>query len=222
MDVKIESSWKEKLKGEFASPYFQQIVSQVKTAYGREPVAPAAKNIFRAFDLCPFHKVKVVILGQDPYHTPGVADGLAFSTAPGSPIPPSLKNIFKELSTDLDVPEPVSGDLTHWAEEGVFLLNSILTVRQGEAASHSKMGWEIFTDRVIEILSREREHLVFILWGSKAGMKQQFIDTSKHYVIKSAHPSPLSAHYGFWKSEPFSKANYYLIQHGIQPVKWVE
>lgn len=222
MDVKIEPSWKELLKEEFDRPYFEQIVSQVKAAYRSEPVAPEAKNIFRAFDLCPFDKVKVVILGQDPYHTPGVADGLAFSTSPGSPIPPSLKNIFKELASDLKVPEPMSGDLTHWAEEGVFLLNSILTVRQGMAASHGRMGWEIFTDRVIEVLSREREHLVFILWGSKAGMKQQFIDTSKHYVIRSAHPSPLSAHNGFWKSEPFSKANFFLVQHGIQPIKWVK
>lgn len=221
MEVKIEESWKEKLQGEFAQDYFKQLTAFVKDAYKEGTVYPAPKNIFRAFDLCPFDKVKVVILGQDPYHGPGQANGLCFAVGEGVPLPPSLQNIYKEIESDLGTPlEHRSGDLTRWAEQGVLLLNATLTVRASAAGSHQGRGWEQFTDAVIKALSEEREHLVFILWGNYAKKKGAHIDRTKHLVIESAHPSPLSAYNGFLGSKPFSKANDYLIAQGKRPIDW--
>lgn len=220
MNVAIEESWKERLSGEFEKEYFQRLVSFVKEEYRRGKVYPPGSNIFRAFDVCPFDKVKVVILGQDPYHEPRQAHGLSFSVQDGVPYPPSLINIFKEIESDLGKPVPKSGDLTRWAEQGVLLLNATLTVRAHQAGSHQNKGWEEFTDAVIHRLAEEREHLVFILWGSYAQRKGAFIDTSKHLVLKSAHPSPLSAFRGFFGNKHFSKANEYLVAHGIEPIDW--
>lgn len=220
MNVRIEESWKCMLSEEFEKPYFVQLTERVRQEYASVPCAPAPRNIFRAFDLCPFDQVKVVILGQDPYHTPGVADGLAFSTSPDAPIPPSLNNIYKEMVADLGVSYPPNGDLTHWAEQGVFLINAQLTVRMGHANSHAGIGWEIFTDKVIEILSQKKDHLVFILWGSNARRKSYLIDRNKHYIVASPHPSPLSAYRGFFGSSPFSNTNYFLINSGIKPIQW--
>ncbi len=226
MEVKIESSWKEKLKGEFEQEYFAELARFVKEEYQNGAVYPAPKNIFRAFDLCPFDKVKVVILGQDPYHGDGQANGLAFAVGEQTPVPPSLQNIFKEIATDLG---PVlksnfnterSGDLSRWAEQGVLLLNATLTVRAHAAGSHQKKGWEQFTDAVIRALADEREHLVFILWGNYAKQKGAHIDRTKHLVIEAPHPSPLSAHAGFFGCKHFSKANSYLITHGHTPIDW--
>lgn len=220
MNVAIEESWKERLSGEFEKDYFKRLVSFVKEEYQRGKVYPPGPNIFRAFDVCPFDKVKVVILGQDPYHEPRQAHGLSFSVQDGVPYPPSLVNIFKEIESDLGKPVPKSGDLTRWAEQGVLLLNATLTVRAHQAGSHQNKGWEEFTDAVIHRLAEEREHLVFILWGSYAQRKGAFIDTSKHLVLKSAHPSPLSAFRGFFGNKHFSKANEYLVAHGIEPIDW--
>lgn len=220
MSVVIEESWKERLSGEFEKDYFQRLVSFVKEEYGRGTVYPPGPFIFRAFDACPFDKVKVVILGQDPYHEPRQAHGLSFSVQDGVPYPPSLINIFKEIETDLGKPAPKSGDLTRWARQGVLLLNATLTVRAHQAGSHQNKGWEQFTDAVIHHLAEEREHLVFILWGSYAQRKGAFIDPAKHLVLKSAHPSPLSAFRGFFGNKHFSKANEYLAAHGIEPVDW--
>ncbi len=220
MNVAIEESWKERLSGEFEKEYFQRLVSFVKEEYRRGKVYPPGSNIFRAFDVCPFDKVKVVILGQDPYHEPRQAHGLSFSVQDGVPYPPSLINIFKEIESDLGKSVPKSGDLTRWAEQGVLLLNATLTVRAHQAGSHQNKGWEEFTDAVIHRLAEEREHLVFILWGSYAQRKGAFIDTSKHLVLKSAHPSPLSAFRGFFGNKHFSKANEYLVAHGIEPIDW--
>lgn len=220
MNVAIEESWKERLSGEFEKEYFNRLVSFVKEEYQRGKVYPPGPNIFRAFDVCPFDKVKVVILGQDPYHEPRQAHGLSFSVQDGVPYPPSLINIFKEIESDLGKPVPKSGDLTRWAEQGVLLLNATLTVRAHQAGSHQNKGWEEFTDAVIHRLAEEREHLVFILWGSYAQRKGAFIDTSKHLVLKSAHPSPLSAFRGFFGNKHFSKANEYLVAHGIEPIDW--
>ncbi|MCC8172223.1 MAG: uracil-DNA glycosylase [Parabacteroides sp.] len=220
MNVAIEESWKERLSGEFEKEYFQRLVSFVKEEYRRGKVYPPGSNIFRAFDVCPFDKVKVVILGQDPYHEPRQAHGLSFSVQDGVPYPPSLINIFKEIESDLGKPVPESGDLTRWAEQGVLVLNATLTVRAHQAGSHQNKGWEEFTDAVIHRLAEEREHLVFILWGSYAQRKGAFIDTSKHLVLKSAHPSPLSAFRGFFGNKHFSKANEYLVAHGIEPIDW--
>lgn len=220
MNVAIEESWKERLSGEFEKEYFNRLVLFVKEEYQRGKVYPPGPGIFRAFDVCPFDKVKVVILGQDPYHEPRQAHGLSFSVQDGVPYPPSLINIFKEIESDLGKPVPKSGDLTRWAEQGVLLLNATLTVRAHQAGSHQNKGWEEFTDAVIHRLAEEREHLVFILWGSYAQRKGAFIDTSKHLVLKSAHPSPLSAFRGFFGNKHFSKANEYLVAHGIEPIDW--
>lgn len=222
MEVKIESSWKKHLEAEFGKAYFEELTDFVKKEYASKTVYPAPKNIFRAFELTPFDKVKVVILGQDPYHGPKQAIGLSFAVDEGMRNPPSLQNIFKEIESDLGKPlEHTSGDLTRWAEQGVLLLNATLTVRGGAAGSHQGKGWEEFTDAVIQALSDGREHLVFILWGNYARAKGARIDRSKHLVIESAHPSPFSAANGFFGSKPFSKANAYLEQHGEKPIDWL-
>lgn len=220
MDVRIETSWKERLQTEFDKPYFKQLTDFVRNEYSMFTVYPPGNQMFRAFDICPFDKVKVVILGQDPYHEPHQAQGLCFSVNEGIPFPPSLVNIFKEIEADLGIPMPKSGDLTRWAEQGVLLLNATLTVRAHQAGSHQNKGWEQFTDAVIHRLAEEREHLVFILWGSYAQRKGDFIDQSKHLILKSPHPSPLSAHRGFFGNKHFSKTNAYLKEHGIEPIKW--
>lgn len=220
MDVRIEASWKEKLAEEFEKPYFGQLAEFVRAEYKQFTIYPPGGKIFNAFDACPFDTVKVVILGQDPYHGPGQANGLSFSVNDGVPLPPSLQNIYKELQADLGSQPPASGDLARWAQQGVLLLNATLTVRRGAAASHQGKGWEEFTDAALRLLSQEREHIVFILWGAYARRKGAFIDRMKHLVLESAHPSPLSAHNGFFGSKPFSKTNAYLQQHGIEPVEW--
>ena len=219
-DVKIEASWKGKLVEEFGKPYFQQLAQFVREEYQKFTIYPPGGKIFNAFDKCPFDKAKVVILGQDPYHGPGQANGLSFSVNDGVALPPSLQNIYKELKSDLGVEPPASGNLERWAQQGVLLLNATLTVRQGSAGSHQGKGWEEFTDAVLRILSERREGLVFILWGAYAKRKGALIDRSKHYVIESAHPSPLSAASGFLGSRPFSKANKYLEEKGMKPIEW--
>lgn len=220
MDVRIEQSWKERLAEEWEKDYFYNLTRRVKEEYSRHTVFPPAGRIFAALDTTPFDQVKVVILGQDPYHDVGQANGLCFSVCPGIAMPPSLVNIFKEVSADTGAPAPADGDLTRWARQGVLLLNSILTVRAHSAASHRNMGWEQFTDAVIRTLATEREGLVFILWGSYAISKGSFIDRSRHLVLESAHPSPLSAYRGFFGNHHFSRANDYLMSHGKEPVKW--
>lgn len=220
MKVQIEESWRERLQGEFDKPYFEQLTAFVRQEYMQRVVYPPAKLIFNAFNLCPFQRVKVVLIGQDPYHGPGQAQGLCFSVNEGVKFPPSLVNIFKELESDLGVPTPRSGSLVHWARQGVFLLNATLTVREHEAGSHQNRGWEEFTDAVIRCLATEREHLVFILWGSYAQRKGAFIDRSRHLVITSPHPSPLSAYHGFFGTKPFSRTNDYLVANGQEPIQW--
>jgi len=220
MDIKIETSWKAHLKEEFEKPYFRDLTNFVKPEYETQKIYPPGKLIFNAFEKCPFDKVKVVILGQDPYHEPGQAHGLCFSVPDGVSFPPSLQNIFKEIKNDLDLPIPKSGNLERWAEQGVFLLNATLTVRAHQAGSHQKKGWETFTDNVIRMLSVSGEHLVFLLWGAYAQRKGELIDTTKHLVLKSVHPSPLSAHRGFFGNQQFSTANKYLIAYGKEPIKW--
>ncbi|MGN0205728.1 MAG: uracil-DNA glycosylase [Muribaculaceae bacterium] len=220
MDVKIENSWKQALAAEFVKPYFEQLTQFVRSEYRRTTVFPPGKEIFAAFDATPFDQVKVVIIGQDPYHGVGQANGLCFSVRDGVELPPSLLNIYKELHDDLGVPIPASGDLSRWARQGVLLLNSTLTVRAHEAASHQGRGWEQFTDEVIMRLACDRKHLVFILWGAYAIKKGAFIDRNRHLVITSPHPSPLSAYRGFFGSRPFSQTNNYLVQHGIEPISW--
>jgi uracil-DNA glycosylase len=220
--VSIEPSWKEQLSDEFSKQYFIELTEFVRNEYKSGVVYPSPKNIFRAFDLCPFDKVKVVILGQDPYHGVGQANGLSFAVNEGTAIPPSLQNIFKEIESDIGAPfEHRSGDLSRWATQGVLLLNATLTVRAHAAGSHQKKGWEEFTDAAIKALSDEREHVVFILWGNYARLKGAHIDRSKHLVIESPHPSPFSAYSGFFGSKPFSKTNDYLIAHGEQPISWM-
>ena len=219
MDVKLEPSWKEALKEEFSAPYFKELTSFVRAEYGTGTVYPHPKNIFRAFELTPFDAVKVVILGQDPYHGPKQAHGLSFSVVEGVRNPPSLQNIFKELREDMGA-VPESGDLTRWAEQGVLLLNATLTVRAGQANSHQGKGWERFTDAVIRKLSDEREGLVFILWGNYARSKKSLIDFAKHEIIESPHPSPLSAYAGFFGSKPFTRTNAYLESRGSTPIAW--
>lgn len=222
MEVKIDPSWKRHLQGEFEQPYFKELAQFVKQEYKDEVVYPAPKYIFRAFDLTPFDKVKVVILGQDPYHGQGQANGLCFAVGNGVALPPSLQNIFKEIESDLGTPlVHRSGDLSRWAEQGVLLLNATLTVRAHLAGSHQGHGWEQFTDAAIRALSEEREHLVFILWGNYAKQKGAQIDRSKHLVIESAHPSPFSAANGFFGSRPFSRANAYLEEHSEKPIDWL-
>lgn len=221
MDVKIEASWKSALKAEFAKPYFEQAAIHVKTEKSQgKTIYPPGSMIFNAFNQTPFDKVKVVILGQDPYHGPNQAHGLCFSVQPGIAPPPSLLNIFKELQDDIGIPVPSHGNLNHWAEQGVFLLNASLTVRAGEPMSHAKIGWAPFTDAVIKTISDKKEHVVFLLWGKFAQEKRVLIDESKHLVLKAAHPSPLSAHAGFFGCRHFSKTNEYLAKAGIEPVDW--
>jgi len=220
MQVKIESSWHERLKNEFSKPYFIQLANFVKSEYASNAVYPPGNLIFNAFDSAPFDKVKVVILGQDPYHEPDQAHGLCFSVRDGVRFPPSLVNIFKEIQSDLKLNVPLSGDLTRWAKQGVLLLNATLTVRAHQAGSHQNKGWETFTDAVIHALAEQQEGIVFILWGAYAQRKGGFIDSKRHLVLKSPHPSPLSAHRGFFGNHHFSQANSYLIQQGKSPVDW--
>ena len=221
MDVRIENGWKEVLKDEFEKEYFRKLTSFVKAEYsGQSPIYPPAKLIFNAFDHCPFNNVKVVILGQDPYHGAGQANGLCFSVNKGIPIPPSLLNIFKEIEQDTGIPVPQDGDLTRWSDQGVLLLNATLTVRAASAGSHQNKGWEQFTDAVIRILAKKRENLVFILWGSYAQKKGAFIDRNRHLVLTSPHPSPLSAYHGFFGNHHFTLTNDYLIKQGKSPIDW--
>ena len=221
MDVKIESSWKEILKDEFSQPYFEQIALHLKTEkLQQKTIYPPGSLIFNAFNTTPFDKVKVVILGQDPYHGPGQAHGLCFSVQAGVPAPPSLVNIFKELHADIGVRIPGHGNLTHWAEQGVFLLNASLSVRAGEPMSHAKIGWAGFTDAVIRSISNRKKHVVFLLWGKFAQDKRVLIDEQKHLILKAAHPSPLSAYAGFFGCRHFSKTNEYLVSKGIEPIDW--
>lgn len=221
MDVKIEPSWKRTLEEEFGKEYFKRLTDFVKEEYAKEKIYPAPKNIFRAFELTPFDDVKVVILGQDPYHGAHQAIGLSFAVEEGTALPPSLRNIYKEIGYDLGISmEGANGDLSRWAKQGVLLLNATLTVRAGAAGSHQGHGWELFTDAAIRALSDQREHLVFILWGNYARQKGALIDGAKHLVIESAHPSPFSAASGFFGSKPFSKANAYLEKHGATTVDW--
>jgi uracil-DNA glycosylase len=220
MEVALESSWKKRLEPEFHKPYFESLVSFVKSAYQSTTVYPPGKFIFKAFEMCPLDQVKVVILGQDPYHGPGQAHGLCFSVPEGISHPPSLMNIFKEIKNDMGTSVPTSGNLERWANQGVLLLNATLTVQAHQAASHQGKGWESFTDAAIRALASERSHVVFMLWGSYAQKKGDFIDGSRHLVLKAPHPSPLSAHRGFFGCCHFSKANTYLISHGIAPIQW--
>jgi len=221
-EVKIDPSWKAHLEDEFEKPYFKELTSYVRERYSHAIIYPPPKNIFRAFDLCPFDKVEVVILGQDPYHGPRQANGLCFAVGDGMNLPPSLQNIFKEIESDLGKPMiRRTGDLERWAEQGVLLLNATLTVEAHQAGSHQGKGWEVFTDAAIRALSDEREHLVFILWGNYAKAKGAHIDRSKHLVLESAHPSPFSAHYGFFGNKHFSKANAYLESNGKTPIDWL-
>lgn len=220
MDVKIEQSWKDQLKDEFEKDYFVKLTDFVRVEYKTKQIFPPARLIFNAFEHTPFDKVKVVILGQDPYHNDGQAHGLSFSVPDGIPAPPSLVNIFKEINRDLGIPVPRSGNLTRWANQGVLLLNATLTVQAHMAGSHQKKGWEAFTDVAIHQLAEKRENLVFILWGAYAQKKASFINPDKHLVLRSVHPSPLSAHNGFFGNNHFSTANKYLQSKGIAPIEW--
>ncbi|MGN7164425.1 uracil-DNA glycosylase [Paenibacillus cellulositrophicus] len=216
----FNNDWDEQLKEETEKDYFQELRYKLAKEYKLHKVYPPKEDLFKALKLTSYEDTKVVILGQDPYHGPGQAHGLSFSVKPGVRIPPSLVNIYKELHSDLGVPIPNHGTLVHWAEQGVLLLNTVLTVRDGEANSHKGLGWERFTDAVIEKLNERDKPVVFILWGSHAQKKGAFIDRKKHLVIQSVHPSPLSVHRGFFGSRPFSKANAFLAAHGIKPVDW--
>lgn len=220
MNVRIHPSWQAVLQEEFDKDYFARLTDFVRSEYARTVVYPPARQIFNAFDHCPFDSVRVVIIGQDPYHEQGQANGLCFSVAPHVPMPPSLVNIFKEIQSDLGKPFPENGDLTRWADQGVLLLNATLTVEQHRAASHQQHGWEEFTDAVIRILCDKRDNLVFILWGAYAQRKGAFIDRKRHLVLQSAHPSPLSAYHGFFGNHHFSLANQYLEQHGLKAINW--
>jgi uracil-DNA glycosylase len=221
MNVKIEASWKEVLEDEFKKPYFKQITEHIKIEKEQgKTIYPPGPLIFNAFKHTPFDSVKVVILGQDPYHGPGQAMGLSFSVPKGVPPPPSLVNIFKELNDDVGATIPKSGDLTPWADRGVMLLNASLTVRAHEPMSHSKIGWHIFTDAVISKISELKESVVFLLWGKFAQEKRELVDTKKHHILKAAHPSPLSANNGFFGCKHFSKTNSYLMKNGIDPIDW--
>lgn len=220
MNVKIENSWKQELSDEWAKDYFVRLTDFVRNEYATKQIFPSGNQIFAAFNATPFNDVKVVILGQDPYHDVGQANGLCFSVNDGIPFPPSLRNIFQEIHNDTGAPIPQSGDLSRWAKQGVLLLNATLTVEAHRAASHQRQGWEQFTDQVISHLSQNRENLVFILWGSYAISKRTLIDDSKHLVLTSVHPSPLSAYRGFFGNKHFSKANTYLTSHGKDPIEW--
>ena len=220
IEPKIEESWKKILFDEFQKPYFEALKTFLVEEKKHYTIYPSGANIFAAFNHTPFERVKVVILGQDPYHGVGQAHGLSFSVQEGVPHPPSLQNIFKELRDDIGCDIPKNGTLTSWADQGVFLINAVLTVRSSEANSHKGRGWETFTDTVIKTLSDKKEHVVFILWGSPAGAKASLIDSKKHLILKAPHPSPLSSYRGFFGSKPFSKSNAYLIEHGKTPIKW--
>lgn len=221
MNVKIEESWRQHIGNEFEKQYFIDLVKFVRYEYATTTCYPPGKLIFNAFNLCPFDKVKVVIIGQDPYHEPGQAHGLSFSVCDGVPFPPSLQNIFKEIEQDLGRPIPMTGNLTRWAEQGVLLLNATLTVRAHQAASHQRRGWEEFTDAAIKALNADRDNLVFILWGGYARSKAPLIDSSRHLILQSVHPSPLSANRGGWfGNHHFSRANAYLTEHGKEPINW--
>lgn len=223
MEVKIDKSWKQELSSEFEKEYFKSLIEFVKSEYETHlnSIFPKENQIFRAFDACPFDQVKVVILGQDPYPTRGHAHGLCFSVESDvRPLPKSLNNIYKELNSDLGIAPRENGDLAQWSEQGVLLLNSVLTVREGEANSHKGKGWECFTDAVIEKLANNREGIVYILWGAKAQQKGTVVDASKNKIITSPHPSPLSSYRGFFDSKPFSQTNEYLVQQGLAPIQW--
>lgn len=219
-EVKISGGWKEKLTDEFKKPYFKELTDFVRDEYTKATIFPEPKNIFRAFDLCPFDNVKVVILGQDPYHGAGQANGLCFAVNPGMRPPPSLQNIFKELESDMGHMVSHDADLSRWANQGVLLLNATLTVRASSAGSHQGKGWEQFTDAAIKKLNEERDGLVYILWGNYAKAKGAHIDRTKNLILESAHPSPFSAHSGFFGSKPFSKTNQYLEARGETPIEW--
>lgn len=220
MEIKLEQSWKDLLKEEFEKPYFKDLTDFVRSEYQTKTVYPPPRLIFNALDSVPVDEVKVIIIGQDPYHGAGQAHGLSFSVPNGVPLPPSLKNIYKEIESDLGRPPQLSGNLSRWAKQGVLLLNATLTVRASQAASHQNIGWETFTDAVIYRLADTKKNLVFILWGSHAQKKCTHIDPNKHLILKSVHPSPLSAHGGFFGSRPFSAANQYLEKHQIPPINW--
>lgn len=220
MDVKIEERWKKELHDEWSKDYFVRLTNFVRNEYATKQIFPPGRQIFAAFNATPFNEVKVVILGQDPYHDVGQANGLCFSVNDGIQFPPSLRNIFQEIHNDIGSPIPQSGDLTRWAKQGVLLLNATLTVEAHKAASHQRQGWEQFTDEVISHLSNHRQNLVFILWGSYAISKRSLIDPNKHLILTSVHPSPLSAYRGFFGNKHFSKANNYLVEHGKTPITW--
>ena len=220
MNVRIDESWRQVLQPEFDKPYFELLTNFVRHAYRTTQCFPPAGQIFRAFDLCPFDRVRVVIIGQDPYHDVNQAHGLCFSVQDGVPVPPSLVNIYKELNRDLGKPIPMSGNLTHWAEQGVLLLNATLTVEAHRAGSHQGKGWEELTDAAIQALNNQRSNIVFMLWGSYAQRKGQFIDRRRHLILTAVHPSPLSAYRGFIGCGHFSQANTYLLQHGQAPINW--
>lgn len=219
--VKLESSWKSRLAGEFETERMRALKAFLaKEMKAGKKIYPRGEDWFAALNLTPFEKVKVVIVGQDPYHGPGQAHGLSFSVRPGVPFPPSLRNILQELQADLGCQTPSNGSLMKWAEQGVLLLNAVLTVEEGKAAAHQKKGWEEFTDRIIHLLNDEKQHIVFLLWGAYAQKKAAFVDRNRHLVLESVHPSPLSAHRGFFGSKPFSKINTYLRQHGVGEIDW--
>lgn len=220
MEVKIEKSWQQALQTEFDKPYFEQLVQFVKHEYATQTIFPPARQIFNAFDSCPLDDVRVVILGQDPYHGAGQAHGLCFSVNDGVAFPPSLLNICKEMADDMGKPMPASGNLQYLANQGVLLLNATLTVRSGQAGSHQGKGWETFTDAVIKTISDTKQNVVFLLWGAYAGNKSKLIDDSKHLVLKAPHPSPLSSYRGFFGCKHFSQANAYLLEKGLQPIQW--
>jgi len=221
MNIQIEPGWEKVLSPEFSKPYFADLVKFIKTEYRQYTCYPKGKNIFAAFDNCPFSKIKVVIIGQDPYHGPGQANGLCFSVHDGIPHPPSLINIFKELETDIHKPYPQSGDLSYWAKQGVLLINATLTVRAHQAGSHQRKGWETFTDAVIQTVSGQKERVVFLLWGGFAKSKSKLINANKHLILTSGHPSPLSANRGYWfGNKHFSKTNNYFLQKGEKPIEW--
>lgn len=220
MDVRIAEDWKEILQEEFDKPYFEELTRFVRSEYAAGQIFPAGRNIFRAFDKCPFETLKVVVIGQDPYHGVGQANGLCFSVNDGVPFPPSLQNIFQEIRDDVGTPVPSSGNLDRWAEQGVLLLNSVLTVRAHQAASHAGRGWEQFTDAVVRIIAERKQELVYMLWGSYAQRKGQMADPSRNLILKSVHPSPLSVYRGFFGCRHFSQANAYLESVGKTPIVW--
>lgn len=220
MKVRIHPSWAERLSAEFSAPYFAELAGFVRQEYAQTTCYPPARQIFNAFDLCPFDNVRVVILGQDPYHEPGQAEGLCFSVADGVRFPPSLQNIFREIHDEFGISAPQSGSLRRWAEQGVLLLNATLTVRAHQAGSHQGRGWERFTDAVVRRVAEEKENVVFMLWGSYAQRKGAFIDRSRHLVLQAVHPSPLSAYRGFFGCGHFASCNEYLISHNQQPIQW--